>query len=102
MYNIKRVFNYQLPKIGMTDKELESKVREVAEEIRPRLQADGGDLEIVGVENGIVKIQLKEACQNCPMAHLTLHHFIEEYLKEKIPEVKGVEAVENGESKDSS
>lgn len=77
----------------MSEKALEAKVKEVVKGIRPRLQADGGDLEVAGVKGGLVKVKLTGACHGCPMAQVTLKHFVEEYLKERIPEISGVEAV---------
>ncbi len=70
------------------------KVREVMEEIRPYLKADGGDAEIVEVtEDGTVKLKLVGACGHCPMSTMTLKMGIEKKLKEKIPGVKEVIAV---------
>lgn len=70
------------------------KVKEVLEQIRPMLQADGGDVEIVEVsEDGVVKVKLTGACGHCPMSTMTLKMGIEKRLKEKIPEVKEVVAV---------
>ncbi|GAG81985.1 unnamed protein product, partial [marine sediment metagenome] len=57
------------------------------------LQADGGDVELVDVNDGIVKLRLKGACAGCPMATMTLQHGIERVLKEQVPEVKEVVAV---------
>ena len=72
----------------------EKLVRKTLDEIRPSLQADGGDLEFVEVtEDGVVKLKLTGACHGCPMAEITLHQGIETYLKKKIPEVTGVEKV---------
>jgi len=62
--------------------------------VRPQLQADGGDAEIVDVtDDGIVKLRLKGACGGCPMSQMTLKMGIERILKEKVPSVKSVEAV---------
>jgi len=57
------------------------------------LQADGGDVELVDVNEGMVRLKLKAACDGCPMATMTLRHGIERLLKERIPEVKEVIAV---------
>jgi len=62
-------------------------------EIRPQLQADGGDIELIGVEDGVVKVKLKGACAGCPMSQMTLKMGVERYLKTKIPGVKRVDAV---------
>jgi Fe-S cluster biogenesis protein NfuA len=72
---------------------MREKVEEVLAQIRPALQADGGDVDLVDVDGGVVKVALKGACHGCPMAALTLQHGIERVLKEKVPEVKEVVAV---------
>jgi len=73
---------------------MENKVKEALEEIKPKIQADGGDIELVAIENGIVKVRLKGACVGCPMSALTLKQGVERLIKQKIPEVKSVEAVQ--------
>jgi Fe-S cluster biogenesis protein NfuA len=77
----------------MTEAALEEKVRKALDEIRPRLQADGGDLGFVGMDDGIVKVKLQGSCAGCPMSQMTIQWGVERYLKSKIPEVKSVEAV---------
>jgi len=73
---------------------MEEKVREILDgKIRPLLQRDGGDVELVGIENGKVKVRLSGACGCCPGAQMTLKMGIERLLKEDIPEVKEVIAV---------
>ncbi|MFH2137816.1 MAG: NifU family protein [Candidatus Omnitrophota bacterium] len=73
---------------------MKEQVAKVLEEIRPALQADGGDVELVDVtEDGIVKVQLKGACGCCPMSQMTLKMGIEKKLKQAIPAVKSVESV---------
>ena len=69
------------------------KVQKVIDEVRPNLQADGGDIELVGVENGVVKVQLKGACAGCPMSTMTIKWGVENLLKKKIPEVVRVDTV---------
>ena len=71
---------------------MKEQVQKVLEKIRPSLQADGGDVELVDVENGIVKVKLKGACAGCPMSQMTLKNGIERLLKNEIPEVKSVES----------
>jgi Fe-S cluster biogenesis protein NfuA len=68
------------------------KVKVALDSIRPALQADGGDVELLGVEDGVVRVRLTGACMGCPMATLTLKEGIEQRLKELVPEVKAVEA----------
>jgi len=68
-------------------------VQEVIEEIRPALQSDGGDVELIGVEDGIVTLQLTGACSGCPMSTMTLKMGIERAIKQKIPEIVEVVAV---------
>ncbi|NTV82122.1 MAG: NifU family protein [Candidatus Aminicenantes bacterium] len=64
------------------------------DKVRPALQADGGDVELVEVgANGVVKVRLKGACGGCPMSQLTLKMGIERILKKEVPEVVSVEAV---------
>ena len=73
---------------------LKEKVEQVLDEIRPTLQADGGNVDLVDVtEDGIVKVRLTGACGSCPMSTHTLKLGIEQRLKEKIPEVKEVQQV---------
>lgn len=73
---------------------MKEQVSEVLDQIRPALQADGGDVELVDVtDDGIVKVKLTGACHGCPMAQLTLSQGIEQHLKNSIPQVKAVEAV---------
>ncbi len=72
---------------------LKESVEDVLNQVRPALQRDGGDVELVEItDEGIVKVKLKGACGGCPMASLTLKMSIERILKEKIPQVKSVEA----------
>ena len=72
---------------------MKEEVQKVIEEIRPNLQADGGDIELVDVVDGVVKVRLKGACAGCPMSQITLAMGVERVLKERIPEVKKVESV---------
>jgi Fe-S cluster biogenesis protein NfuA len=72
---------------------MKERVEAVLEEIRPALQADGGDVELVNVTEGVVEVRLKGACSGCPMSAMTLKQGIERLLKERLPEVKEVIAV---------
>ena len=72
---------------------MREKVEGALKEIRPSLQADGGDVELVDVENGIVKVRLTGACGGCPMSQMTLKQGIERRIKEAIPEILSVDAV---------
>ncbi len=72
---------------------MREKIEAALKEIRPSLQADRGDVELVDVENGIVKVRLTGACGGCPMSQMTLKQGIERYIKEAIPEISSVEAV---------
>ena len=76
-----------------SDQSLRDRVAEVLNEIRPAMQMDGGDVELVDVVDGVVQVRLKGACNGCPMAGATLSNGIEAVLKERIPEVVRVEAV---------
>jgi Fe-S cluster biogenesis protein NfuA len=72
---------------------MKPEVERVLEKIRPALQADGGDVELVDVDGGVVKVRLTGACGGCPMATVTLKNGIEALLKEEIPSVHRVESV---------
>jgi Fe-S cluster biogenesis protein NfuA len=72
---------------------VKEKVEAALAKIRPALQADGGDVKLVGVEDGVVKVSLTGACAGCPMSTMTLKQGIERILKEEIPEIKEVVAV---------
>lgn len=73
---------------------MKEKVELALNKVRPALQADGGDVELVEVgEDGVVKVRLTGACGGCPMSQLTLKMGIERILKKEIPEVKSVESV---------
>ncbi len=73
--------------------EMREKIKNALKDIRPSLQADGGDVEFVDVENGIVKVRLTGACAGCPMSQMTLKQGIESYIKKAIPEIVSVEEV---------
>ncbi len=72
---------------------VKSKVEKALEQLRPQLQADGGDIELLGVDDGIVKVKMKGACAGCPMSTMTLQLGVENFLKKKIPEIVRVEAI---------
>jgi Fe-S cluster biogenesis protein NfuA len=73
---------------------MRERVEQALNKVRPALQADGGDVELVEVgENGVVKVRLKGACGGCPMSQMTLKMGIERILKKEVPEVVSVEAV---------
>lgn len=72
---------------------MREKVEAALAQIRPSLQADGGDVELVDVDEGVVKLRLQGACAGCPMSAMTLQNGIERILKEQVPEVKQVIAV---------
>jgi Fe-S cluster biogenesis protein NfuA len=68
-------------------------VEKALEKIRPALRADGGDVELIDVIDGVVKLRLTGACGSCPMSQMTLKMGVEKVLKQQVPEVKSVEAV---------
>ncbi len=72
---------------------MKEKIETALADIRPSLQADGGDVELVDVENGIVRVRLTGACGGCPMSQMTLKQGIEAYIRKEIPEILSVEAV---------
>ena len=78
-----------------TEKTFEEKVREVIESVRPALQGHGGDIELVGTDDdNTVKVRLQGACQGCPGAAMTMRMGVERILRERVPEVKEVIAVD--------
>lgn len=73
---------------------MKEKVEDALNEIRPHLQADGGDIELIEVTpDGIVKVRLVGACSGCPGAQMTLQLGVERAIKARVPAIKGVEAV---------
>jgi len=71
---------------------MRDKVEEVLNKIRPSLMSDGGNVELIDVNDGVVKVKLTGACAGCPMSTMTLKMGIERILKQEIPEVKEVVA----------
>jgi len=72
---------------------MQDKIAEVLNKIRPMLMRDGGDVELVEVNDGTVKVKLTGACAGCPMSTMTLKMGIEKILKQEVPEVKEVVSV---------
>ncbi len=72
---------------------MREKVEAALNKIRPSLLADGGNVELVDVKEGVVRLRLTGACSGCPMAAMTLQHGIERLLREEVPEVKEVVAI---------
>lgn len=72
---------------------MREEVEKALDRVRPALQADGGDVELVDVQDGIVSVRLTGACGGCPMSQMTLKSGIERAIKEAVPEIKGVESV---------
>ena len=72
---------------------VEARVRKALDEIKPSIQADGGNIELVAIEKDVVKVRLQGACVGCPMAALTLKQGVERLIKSKVPEIRSVEAV---------
>jgi Fe-S cluster biogenesis protein NfuA len=73
---------------------IQKKVQAALAEIRPQIQADGGDIDLVAIENDTVKVRLRGACAGCPMSALTLKQGVERLIKQKVPEIKNVLAVQ--------
>jgi len=69
------------------------KIQAVIDKIRPRLQMDGGDIELIGVEDNKIKVKLTGACVGCPGAQMTLKMGVERMIKEEVPEIEEVIAV---------
>ncbi len=75
------------------DTELKEKIEKTLDTVRPYLHADGGDVELVSVEDMVVKLRMLGACRSCDISHMTMKAGIENTLMNAIPEIKGVEAV---------
>ena len=73
---------------------VEQRIQKALDQVRPQLQADGGDVEFVAFEKGTVKVRLQGHCAGCPMSMMTLKQGIEAFLKKNVPEVVKVEAVQ--------
>lgn len=69
---------------------MKEKVEAILDKIRPHLQADGGNVELVGVEGTVVKVRLVGACGSCPMSQMTLKMGVERAIKDELPEVTEV------------
>ena len=73
---------------------MKEQIEQALDKIRPALQRDGGDIELIDVEeNGVVKVRLTGACSGCPMSQMTLKQGVERIVKQLVPEVKTVESV---------
>jgi Fe-S cluster biogenesis protein NfuA len=73
---------------------IQKRVQEALDEIRPQIQMDGGDVELVSVEKSTVKVRLVGHCAGCPMAAMTLKNGVEALIKQRVPEIQKVEAVQ--------
>jgi Fe-S cluster biogenesis protein NfuA len=73
---------------------VEKRVKDALDEIRPQIQADGGNIELVSIEKKIVKVRFCEALVGCPMSALTLKQGVERLVKSRVPEIDSVEAVQ--------
>ena len=71
---------------------IKKRVQQAIDEIRPQIQGDGGDVELVSIENGVVKVRLVGHCAGCPMSQMTLKNGIEAYVKQRVPEIQSVES----------
>lgn len=72
---------------------MKEKVQKIIEKIRPHLNADGGDIELIDVVDGVVKVKLKGACHGCPCAAMTLQNGVERAIRQELPEIIRVENV---------
>jgi Fe-S cluster biogenesis protein NfuA len=73
---------------------MKEKVQNALDKVRPNLQADGGDVELVDVsDSGVVRVKLTGACRGCPMSQMTLKMGIEKFLKKEVPEIKEVVSI---------
>ena len=79
----------------LTKGEIIPGIEEAIEQLRPFLKADGGDIQLLGVEDNVAKVKLLGACQSCNMSAMTLKAGVEEAVKKAVPQITSVEAVEN-------
>src|SRR3989337_3022333 len=84
---------FRLNELKHMSETVEKKVQKALDEIRLNIQADGGDIELVAVEKGVVKVRLQGHCAGCPMSAMTLKNGVEAHLKMRVLEVLKVEAV---------
>jgi Fe-S cluster biogenesis protein NfuA len=77
----------------VSDESLYERVDRALDQIRPAIRMDGGDVELISVEEGIAKVRMMGACGGCPMSTMTLKMGIERAIRQKVPEIKAVEAV---------
>jgi Fe-S cluster biogenesis protein NfuA len=75
-------------------KTVKEQVEQCIEEVRPQLRADGGDIELVDVANGVAKVKLKGACNGCPMSTMTLQYGVISCIKKRVPEIEEVKVVQ--------
>jgi Fe-S cluster biogenesis protein NfuA len=87
-------FSNRFERSGKGGRAMKEKVQEAINKIRPMLQRDGGDVELVDVKDGIVTVRLRGACAGCPMSQMTLKNGIEKFLKKEIPEIVAVQAAQ--------
>ncbi|MCW4054599.1 MAG: NifU family protein [Candidatus Bathyarchaeota archaeon] len=73
---------------------VQKRVQAALAEIKPQIQADGGDIDLVAIEGNVVKVRLRGACAGCPMSALTLKAGVERIIKSQVPEIESVEAVQ--------
>ena len=73
---------------------LQTRIAEAIDELRPNLHVDGGDIKIVGIEEGILKVKLEGRCAECPMSNITLKWGVEDFVKARIPEIRKVELIQ--------
>jgi Fe-S cluster biogenesis protein NfuA len=97
--NEKRFYDYlPLLIVNVVKKQMsetiQKKVQAALAEIKPQIQADGGDIELVAIENKTVKVRLRGACAGCPMSALTLKQGVERIIRAKVPEIQSVVAVQ--------
>ena len=72
---------------------MKEKVEDLLKQIATVLKRDGGDIELVGIDDNVVKVKLKGSCAGCPFSQMTIKNFVEKELKKNIPEIDRVEAV---------
>jgi Fe-S cluster biogenesis protein NfuA len=91
-HSVSKMMSAVLSSTGAKEASMKERVQAAIDRIRPMLQRDGGDVELVDVQEGVVTVRLRGACAGCPMSQMTIKNGIEKFLKQEIPEIVAVQA----------
>jgi Fe-S cluster biogenesis protein NfuA len=91
-HSVSKMISAVVSSTGEKEASMKERVQAAIDRIRPMLQRDGGDVELVDVQEGVVTVRLRGACAGCPMSQMTIKNGIEKFLKQEIPEIVAVQA----------